>query len=100
MKRFLVVFLVVVLLFVFASCQRRPTLEEQYDSLSDEYADLEEKYYQANDYSDSLLSALSDINDNYNVAWSYYDDHDPYTTEEEAHAALLRIGDILEKFGY
>lgn len=104
MKNLLIYILILCILVVLYSViphgEPNKTTEDQYDLLLGEYSDLEKEYYDVSDDLEKTQSALCDLNDYYIVAWSYYDDSDPDITEEKAHEAFLKIGDILHELGY
>lgn len=97
MKRFLIVLFIISSIIFLTSCQRKPTAEELYDSLFEDYSELEDKYYSASSRVDELEHALSDINDIYmHACFSVTEDDN----NESAFTALEKIGDILYKLGY
>lgn len=96
------VFLAIIVLFAFllSSCEHQPTLEEQYDSLLEESTHYEDNYYEASSRADDLASALSDINDEFSIAYSHYCCGDDDISERKALSSLENIRDILNRFGY
>lgn len=99
MKKFLLILLL--LLICLSSCgYTAKDIDEMQKKWNSEYFDLEEKYYDALDRLDRLSTILSRIDESYVTAWCYYDDADPDITEDEAHSALLQIGEYLSEVGY
>ena len=99
MKRLLIVLLL--FLFLLSSCgYTAEDINAIEDKWLSEYSDLEQKYLESYSRAEDLKMLLSNINENYITASCYYDDADPDVTEEEAHAALLKIGDLLHEVGY
>ena len=104
MKKLLTVLLLAALLFLLSSCYSssyvNQLLDEQESRMLEEYADLDEKYYDASARVEELEIALGDIFDHVLTLKVYFEDDDPDYTEDDAYSAAENIYDILTDLGY
>lgn len=96
MKKSSVFFLLIILLFIFASCRRIPTLQDEYDSLFNDYVDLQAKYEDVSSDNDRLSSAIQNTESYVATLYSYFN-RDSDVSFNDAADAFDSLDDILSE---